>query len=586
MENIGNKVALGMQNVLSSREHQNLFKKANAQTCCNSDCKCDEDSCSCLKEEKTCLTNCSSCCAKKEAFENIYLRLVRLSEVFDENGFEKHASVLLKVAEKFAAFQTKEELKKETRKILLQIAENAEGKDKGAVIDLFHEIKEGNLFAIPEKLPFLAKKYKVEIPERFGYAARQILEDSNDIRMEDLKEGAEWEGPKNSLLKELQELEQDPVYTGPKEFQEPGLEEDRLFQSLQEDNSFPVTQRGGFDRFLEGEEDELNADDCGDIRLPDADLSKKTKDAENDLLTFLGPDSGDEDIDIESMSPEEFDNWLNDEEPSTVQNPKTKTLRSNENDLTDIRSTEPATIDEFDFPSRGTLYNDVMIPNSLNKNLKGDTLPSPTWQTTALSLDKYFFKNAKELAFETKDWLSKISRIVISNPGNKFSDKQINLFKSLAKSAKSGDAKSSTIKKLIAFCKQHGMKIPEHVSSLVKEASKNYKNVAFDDLDGFENNEEDNFDLKSEDDWDKEKQSKVKKIMTKILDKNPWIETSTELAEETARELGEDEEGGPLDDDTHSIWDIAIEVMEKKDNVNDEDDQEFEEDEDEDELFD
>ena len=74
--------------------------------------------------------------------------------------------------------------------------------------------------------------------------------------------------------------------------------------------------------------------------------------------------------------------------------------------------------------------------------------------------------------------------------------------------------------------------------------------------------------------------------MTKILDKNPWIETSTELAEETARELGEDEEGGPLDDDTHSIWDIAIEVMEKKDNVNDEDDQEFEEDEDEDELFD
>ena len=583
MENFANDIAAKMGNILSSKEHQNLFKKASDQTCCNNDCKCGTAACSCKKDKKSCSKSCGSCSSKKEAMQNILSRLLRLSEALDQQGFEKQASTVLKVFAKLHHFDSMQELKHTTLSILDRIKRKTQGSDVVTIFKMIEQTEMGHLLPVIEKISSFARKYKVELPPGFAAGAMNFFEenlesdqflegkgendelnadDSNDLKYEELSKLHSREAPFESLSAEIEELERDPEYEGP-------IDEGLPISLMERDiEPSPSTMRGGFqrnkiDRFLEGdgEEDELSADDCGDIRLPSADVSSKTTVEEQSLEDLLGEDF--EDVEPGLFDDEEFQRFLEGEiEPETIRRPNQK-----------ISDTEPARIEVGDFPDEDSPYSSVQ--RSLREYKPKETLYSSSF----MKLDNYFKKNAKDTEDEDEDkkkskriklsekivkWLSTAASVVLANSGKRFSEKEQSLFKELSKAAKSGDAKPKHLNKLIEFCEEHKLNVPPTVHELAKTAAYGL----FDGDPRGTGTDLEAEDFLDEDDEDEES-NPIRKIMLRIYNSSDFqeklnneiepTELSKELAEETAIEMDHPEW---LDDPDHEVFDTAYEILE------------------------
>ena len=567
MENFANDIAAKMENILSSKEHQNLFKKASDQTCCNNDCKCSAESCPCKKDKKSCSKSCGSCSSKKEAMQNVLSRLLRLSEALDQQGFEKQASTVLKVFAKLHHFHSRKELEKQMMNILTDIILKSTGLDKERAFNLMEETEAGYFLPVLSSITSLAKKYNVDLPSGFAAGARDFLErdflegrgegdelsadDSNDLKLKDIPTLEFGNGPYASLSDEIEELEADPDY------------QDWAIQKRTPISIFdgkPGMERGierdEIDRFLEGEggrEDELSADDCGEIRLPSADKSKETESAERDLLTFL--DDEPEDIDLESFDENEFQSFLEGEGPQTMPLPNRKNIETLRSPIRDdlISDTEPARIDLDDFPSEGNPYHFATRPHSLLEYTPKQTLRSSAF----MKLDKYFKKDAKvQLSERVAKWLSIAAGVVLKNSGKRFSEREQSLFKKLSEAAKSGNAKPKHLNKLIAFCEEHKLTVPSDVHELAKTA-------------GYH----EGVDLEAEDFEDEMDDSpravvkispKLEKIIVKtmlrlIYEDQSLRDDPTGLAEQTAEALDHDEW---LDNSDHPVWTIAARIDE------------------------
>jgi hypothetical protein len=578
MENFANDIAVKMGNILSSKEHQNLFKKASDQTCCNNDCKCSSESCPCKKDKKTCSKSCGSCSSKKEAMQNVLSRLLRLSEALDQQGFEKQASTVLKIFAKLHRFNSKEELKNTIEIILNKLALYATGSDKEKAFALMKKVEAGHLLPVVEILPSLARTYEIYIPAGFAAGARDFLEkdflegrgegdelsadDSNDLKHEDLSTLRSRNEPFESLSDEIEELEADPDYQT--------WEDENLIQ--------PHTPRSIFkdkpeiDRFLEGGgEDELSADDCGEIRLPKADKSPRVRDAEQNLLTFLGDES--EDVSPESFDEDEFQSFLEGEEPITTRFYKETLPSLDRQGPNFIPDTEPARVHVGDYPEENNPYALVTKPHSLLEYTPRQTLRSSAF----MKLDKYFKKDAKvQLPENVAKWLSTAAGVVLKNSGKRFSEKEQSLFEKLSEAAKSGNAKPKHLNKLIQFCEEHNLNVPKPVYELAKTAA-------------YELDRDRGKDLEAEDFEDEMDDSpravvkispKLEKIIVKTMLRLIYEDESlrndlTGLVEQTAETLDHDDW---LDKPDHPVWTIAARIDEYEAGEDEDDYDEDEED--------
>lgn len=584
MENFANDIAAKMGNILSSKEHQNLFKKASDQTCCNNDCKCSSESCPCKKDKKTCSKSCGSCSSKKEATQNILSRLLRLSEALDQQGFEKQASTILKVFAALHRFDSIEALKDTINTILDQLALRATGRDKEKAFALMKKVEVGHLLPVVEVLPSLARTYEIELPKGFAAGAMQFFDDfiegrgegdklnaddSNDLKLKDIPtmEFPDDGKPYSSLSDEIAELEADPAYQS--------WEDENLINPHTPRSIFK--EKPGIDRFLEGDgEDDLSADDCGEIRLPSAEKSPRVDTAEQGLITLLGDGEPIENVDSDSFDEEDFQRFLEGEGPETEPLPNRKRIETLKSPIWEdpIADTEPARVSMEEFPSEDSPYSFALKPNSLDKYRPRDTLRSSAF----MKLDKYFKKDAKDEAKDAKDkkkptaklpekiakWLSVAASVVLKNSGKKFSEKEQSLFKKLSEAAKAGEARPKHLNRLIAFCEEHKLNVPPTVHELAKTA-------AYGLFDG--NPRGTGTDLEAEDfldeDDEDEESNPIRKIMLRIYNSSDFqeklnneiepTELSKELAEETAIEMDHPEW---LDDPDHEVFDTAYEILE------------------------
>ena len=299
-------------------------------------------------------------------------------------------------------------------------------------------------------------------------------------------------------------------------------------------------------------------DDCGEIRLPEAELSPETQRMESILSKTLN-DPIEEIPDTESFDEDEFDRFLegrNQTDMSPAYEGPQKLRKG-------LSETDPARIEVGEFPGRNSPYGMITEPLSLrNYNPDRATLRSSAF----MKLDKYFKKDAKvQLPKEIAKWLSTAAGVVLANSGKKFSEKEQSLFKKLSEAAKSGETKPKHLNKLIEFCEEHKLKIHPAVRELAKTA-------AFGLFDGDPRGtgtdlEAEDF-LDEEDDEDEES-NPIRKIMLRIYNSSDFqeklnneiepTELSKELAEETAIEMDHPEW---LDDPDHEVFDTAYEILE------------------------